>query len=78
MTNSDLTNDDIERAYTALSDADKANVDSQVEALINALKSKRVFSVQKLQFGRKQALELLAKLGIWGIKNNLFVEQEQK
>lgn len=57
----DLTNETILAAYEKLSPEDKAWIDEQADNLIAGIKSRS----SRVAFGRLQALELLAKYGIW-------------
>ena len=60
----DLSNDEIELAYQALPADEKIEIDAMAKKLEAALKA-RHYGKTPLMFGRKQALEVLAKLGIW-------------
>jgi hypothetical protein len=64
----ELDNDTVERAYENLSEQDKAVIGKLAEKLEQKVKSIRGDSFSKhgpTMFGKKQALELIAKLGIW-------------
>jgi hypothetical protein len=68
INNQELTIDEIQDAYENLSDEERAAVDNLVNNLIIAVKGRplRLFGEhRKTQFGPKQALELLAKTGVW-------------
>jgi len=58
-----LTQEAIEKAYGELSTKDRANIESQ--SLLLQVK----LSDSTKVFGHLQALELLAKLGVWMVKN---------
>jgi hypothetical protein len=62
----DLDNSDLERAYMALPLDERILLDKQADALENGIKLRR----KGAQFGHKQALEVLAKLGIWKIRQS--------
>ena len=63
-----LTNDEIENAYQALSQDEKIAIDDMAKKLEKELKARHTGN-KPLMFGRKQALEVLAKTGIWLISN---------
>jgi len=56
------TNQAIDRAYARLSVEERSVVDFLVTELMNGAKKRRK---ETIYFGRKEALEVLAKLGIW-------------
>jgi hypothetical protein len=60
----DLSYDEIELAYQALPADEKIEIDAMAKKLEAALKA-RHYGLTQLMFGRKQSLEVLAKLGIW-------------
>jgi hypothetical protein len=64
----DLSNDEIELAYQALPADEKTAIDSMAKKLETELKARHTGKTP-LMFGRKQALEVLAKTGIWLIQN---------
>lgn len=61
----EFDNDDIENAYKALPDDQRAEIDRMAQQIENKIKARIRSNGQPIAFGRKQALELLAKLGIW-------------
>ena len=61
----DLSYDGIELAYQALPADEKIEIDAMAKKLEAALKARPHYGLTPLMFGRKQSLEVLAKLGIW-------------
>jgi hypothetical protein len=58
---------DIDAAYQKLSEEDRENIDKQARLLEMKMKEIRAShgGVMKAYFGKVQALELLARLGMW-------------
>lgn len=63
----ELGYDDIEKVYRALPDEARAEIDRICDKLIDRVKERHT-GTHTLPFGRQQALELVAKTGIWMIE----------
>ena len=63
-----LTEEQIENAYQALPREEQVRINLMADKLVKELKL-RVGSGHTLPFSKKMALELLAKTGIWLVKN---------
>ena len=57
----DLTSEDLLAAYQKMPDNERAHIDEQADCMILGMKRKN----PRVAFGKLQALELLAKFGIW-------------
>jgi len=68
---SQLTNADIEAAYQKLGPQEQAAIDTLASALEENVKRRRHKGKTPVMFGRKQSLEILAKLGVLFVARNV-------
>ena len=68
----DLSNELIERVYQSLPADQQDLLDDLAIALETEIK-RRHTGKAPIMFGRKHAFEIIAKLGIWLVQNNLYL-----
>lgn len=60
-----LTSKVIADAFSGLSHFDQVVLNHEAETLERAIKDRSISKQERVTFGRQEALEVLAKLGIW-------------